>query len=68
MDNQSGMNKVEFYIDNVLKSIDDEAPYKWLWNEYAVGNHEIKVMAYDSKGNKVEDIISVIIFNLGRIK
>lgn len=59
-------NKVEFYIDNELKYIDDDFPYEWLWDEFTIGNYEIKVIAYDMEGNKAEDEISVIIFNLGR--
>ena len=59
-----GIDKVEFYIDDELKFTDNEAPFSWLWNERAIGNHEIKVIAYGD-GNKAEDNISVIIFNIG---
>ncbi len=61
-----GVEKVEFYIDDELKYIDDDFPYQWLWDEFSFGRHEIKVVAYDMEGNKAEDEISVIIFNLGR--
>jgi len=64
--NASNANKVEFYIDNVLKEVDESLPYEWLWDEFSFGRHEIKVIAYDMEGNKAEDEISVIIFNLGR--
>jgi len=64
-DARGEISKVEFYIDDNLKSTDYEEPYSWLWNEFAIGEHEIKVIAYDSAGNKVEDKINVIIFNLG---
>jgi hypothetical protein len=66
MDYKSGMNKVEFYIDDVLLHSDYDIPYEWLWNEFAFGNHEIKVVAYDAEGNKAESNINVVIFNLGR--
>lgn len=56
-------NRVEFYIDDELKYVDSEKPYEWTWNEFAIGKHEIKVIAYD-KGNTVEDKINVVIFNL----
>ena len=59
------IDKVEFYIDNVLKNTDYNESYQWLWNEFAIGEHEIKVIAYDKKGNKAEDKINVMIFNFG---
>lgn len=62
---ENGVDRVEFYVDNVLKSTDDEEPYQWLWDEFAVGNHEIKVTAYDIKENKAAEKIDVMIFNFG---
>ncbi|HEC81373.1 MAG TPA: hypothetical protein ENI42_02965 [Thermoplasmatales archaeon] len=59
-----GIDKVEFYIDDELKYVDEENPYQWVWNEFAFGKHGIKVTAYDIKGNKVEDKVTVTIFNL----
>ncbi len=59
MDNQSGMDKVEFYIDDVLKSNDTESPYQWTWNGFAVGKHTIKAIAYDTKGKSASDDILV---------
>lgn len=32
-DTQSGINRVEFYIDNELKATDVTAPYAWVWLE-----------------------------------
>ncbi|RLF41738.1 MAG: hypothetical protein DRN12_02380 [Thermoplasmata archaeon] len=60
-----GVDKVEFYVDGNLKFTDHEAPYEWLWDERVIGKHEIKVIAHDIFGNKSEDKINVIIFNLG---
>jgi len=31
--------------------------------EFVVGWHEMKSMAYDGEGNKIEDKIKVVIFN-----
>ena len=64
-DARGEISKVEFYIDGNIKFTDYDMPYSWLWNEFAIGRHEIKVIAYDNEGNKVEDKINVIIFNLG---
>jgi len=57
---EDGIQKVEFYVDNGLRTIDDSPPYLWHWDEFAIGWHEIKVVAYDNSGNKAEDRINVI--------
>jgi len=62
---EDGIQKVEFYIDGILKYNDTQQPYQWLWNEFAVGKHEVKVIARDSFGNKAEDMVNVFIFYLG---
>lgn len=58
------IRNVSFYIDDELKFIDDESPYKWTWDEFAFGDYEIKTMAYDIEGNKAEDKMNVNIFNV----
>jgi len=62
---EEGIEKVEFYIDGILKYNDTEQPYEWIWNGFAIGKHEIKAVAYDNKGNRAQDEIDVIIFGLG---
>jgi len=59
------IQRVEFYIDDNLEFTDYESPYEWLWNEFAIGRHEIKVIAYDNEGNKAEDSIKTIALNFG---
>ena len=59
------IEKVEFYMDDKLKYTDYEMPYSYLWNEFTFGKHEIKTIAYSSEGNKAEDKINVLIFNIG---
>ena len=61
---EDGIDRVEFYIDGVLKNTDTDSPYEWLWDEKVIGRHEIKVVAYDDDGNKAEDKTNVIIFNV----
>lgn len=59
----SNGHKVEFYVNDELKFVDEEAPYQWLWDERAIGKHEIKVIGHGSKGNTVQNKITVIMFN-----
>ncbi len=56
-------DRVEFYIDNELKYEDNEAPYSWLWNEFALGGYEIKIIVHGN-GETAEDKVDVLIFNL----
>ena len=63
-EDESGIKKIEFYIDNDLKAIDYEMPYEWLWNEIAMGKHEIKVIAYDSTDTIAMKKMEVMIFNI----
>jgi hypothetical protein len=47
------ITKVEFYIDNVLKSTDTTYPYSYFWNtrSFTTGNHTLKAIAYDSQSS-----------------
>jgi outer membrane protein assembly factor BamB len=60
-DNQSGMNKVEFYIDDQFVSNDTASPYTWNWNVRTLlhWNHVIKIIAYNNAGNQTTKEISV---------
>ncbi|MEM2388271.1 MAG: Ig-like domain-containing protein, partial [Candidatus Thermoplasmatota archaeon] len=51
--------KVEFYVDGALKFIDTTEPYSWTWKEFAIGMHEIKVIAYDAFGRTAEATATV---------
>ena len=48
-------DKVEFYIDNVLKATVTSKPFNWTWDKIAIGKHTIKVIAYDDEGNSATD-------------
>ncbi len=60
-----GVSKVEFYIDNVLKSTDTSSPYAYSWDTtgYSNGNHDVKAIAYDAADNTDQDQISVNVDN-----
>ncbi len=64
-DSQSGIEKVEFYVDGQLMATDYSSPYEWLWNEDTVyDTHLLEVIAYDRDGNTAKDSMEVIVFNL----
>lgn len=60
---ESGINRVDFYVDNTLKETDTAAPYSWRWDEIAFFKHSIKVVAYDNAGNYADAERNVWIFN-----
>jgi len=62
-DNQSGIENVEFYIDDELKANDTSAPYNYTWirdrRQFLRHKHVVKVVAYDTAGNSANDEIVV---------
>jgi leucyl aminopeptidase len=50
-DDDTGMDRVEFYLDGVLQDTDDQAPYEFMWDEAALFRHTLGVRAYDRAGN-----------------
>ena len=44
-----GISKVEFYVDNVLKSTDITSPYSYSWNTTTEteGSHSLRTVSYD---------------------
>lgn len=61
---ESKIDKVEFYVDDVLRNMDNEQPYEWRWDEIIFGHHNVKVVAYDNAGNTASDEIHVIVINI----
>lgn len=60
LDNQSGLQRVEFYIDDELKSTDTAAPYDWTWSDRGhFFPYTLKVIAYDNYGNNNSDTFKV---------
>jgi hypothetical protein len=45
---------VEIYIDDDLVASLYEEPYNLLWNNFSIGKHTIKAIAYDDQGYSVD--------------
>jgi len=59
-DNESGLEKVEFYIDDELRWEDPDKPYNWTWTDNVVFfPYTITVIAYDYYGNQNSEEIKV---------
>lgn len=60
-----GVSKVEFYIDNSIISTDTSAPYSYSWNttQYSNTIHSIKAKAYDAADNNSTTLVNVTVNN-----
>jgi len=56
--------KVEFYMDNQLKEVDESYPYSWHFDEKIFGKHTIKAVSYNALGNEANDEQEIWIFNI----
>lgn len=59
-DAESGINRVEFYINDELIYTDAEIPYEWTWEKISFGSYNIKAIAYDNEGNPATDSLNVV--------
>ncbi len=48
-----GVTRVEVYLDGVLRAVDTQAPYEWVFDTSTVANgaHTLTVLAFDAAGN-----------------
>ena len=62
----TGVSKVEFYLNGVLKSTTASAPYTYSWNTAALanGSYTLSAKAYDAAGNMGQSAsVAVSVFN-----
>lgn len=55
-----GIKRVEFFIDNELIYIDNDAPYEYEIERFSIWLHKIKVIAYDKRGESSLDIMKML--------
>jgi len=58
------IERVEFYIEEVCKETDYEAPYEFNWSQILSFKKTIKVIVYDTEGNNATDEIVVFKWRL----
>jgi hypothetical protein len=60
-----GVAKVEFYLDNLLAAVQTEAPYSWNFDttRAANGSHSLTVLAYDWSGNVGQSSVNINVQN-----
>lgn len=51
----SGIDRVEFYVDDQQMGTDTTAPYNWTWTQNAFFRHTVRVVAVDNFDNEAEN-------------
>ncbi|MCK4596517.1 hypothetical protein KAU04_00710, partial [bacterium] len=66
-EDNEGVARVEFYIDEVLRYTDEESPWEYSWETILCDNgtkHSIMAEAYDRAGNsKSSEVVNVVVNN-----
>lgn len=63
VDETSGVERVEFYVNDILKYTDNEPPYEWSFDERVFGNCRIEIIAYNNAGNYASKEIKIFALN-----
>ena len=64
-DEGSGVEDVEFYLENNLEATVTEPPYRWLWDEAATGFFDVELLVTDKVGHESTDSVDdLFIINL----
>ncbi len=58
-DNQSGVARVEIYIDDALMTNDTTEPYSWTWSDRGFFMYTLKVIVYDNAGHHTEKEMTI---------
>jgi hypothetical protein len=58
------LQRAEFYYDGKLVFTDTEAPFKWHFNKFSLGKHDITVIVYDQLGRNSTDWREIRFINL----
>lgn len=58
-DFETGVEKVDFYVDGRLKKTDNEEPFVWSWNSFSFGRYTLKVISTDFAGNTDTEELTV---------
>ena len=64
VDDEFGIDYVEFYIDGALQGSDSEEPYTFLWDFWMPGIHVLGATAYNTEAESV-DSEEFQVFKLG---
>ena len=55
----SGIEKVEFFVDDVIDEIVTEEPYSYDWTGAEKGTYTVKIRAYNMYGGTCKDEVTI---------
>jgi hypothetical protein len=58
-DSETQIEKVDLYIDGIVKKTFSAAPFEWMWSELSMGKHFVSAVATDEAGNTNQKMIAV---------
>ena len=56
---KDGIERIEFYLNDELKYVDDEFPYEYDWDENSFGRYRLKIISIDTIGNHAENDMKI---------
>jgi hypothetical protein len=61
VDDESKVERVEFYLDDVYQETVDNPPFSWVLQrgDFTISRHTIEVVAYDLSGNNASTTLSI---------
>ena len=62
-DDNSGVQKADFYVDDELRETSVENPFEWYMNLRLLGKHTLQVIVYDHAGNTKSESMTATIYN-----
>jgi hypothetical protein len=58
-EHQSGISKVEYFIDDQLVVEAIESPFEYLWNIDDIGSYRLKIRAYNNYGGTTQEFVTL---------
>jgi hypothetical protein len=58
-DNETDIDRIEFYVDDILQTTDYLEPFLWTWDTRSFGLYTFQIIAYDNMGNTAESTMNL---------
>ncbi len=58
-DNSSGVDRVQFYVNDVLMATDSSNPYAFYWTKLGFNLYNLKIVVNDKSDNSVTKLVQV---------
>jgi len=62
-DEECGIATIEIWIDEVLRNSTGNDTFEWIWDEQALGRHDIRIVANNTVGTQAQEEFSIWVLN-----